>query len=212
MIEVPRLLNATRGVFLYLPTLTAIHTGARLSEILGLRWQDVDFRQGTITFRQTLYWEKNGSYTFLSTKGGRPRIVIATSDLLKAFDEQRVRQAKWRLALGPDWPDHDLIITREDGEPLKQNTFSPAFAKLVRRLGLKVRFHDLRHTALTTHLAAGTDVKTISLIAGHSTPATTTAIYLHPGLELQRQAVGKYEKMLEEAARQSRDGRDTRRG
>lgn len=127
--------------------------------------------------------------------------------MLKALDEQRIRQGEWRLALGPDWPDHDLAMSREDGEPLKQNTFSPAFAKLARRLGLKVRFHDLRQTALTAFNAAGTDIKTISLIAGHSTPATTTAIYLHPSLDLQRQAMRKYEQTLETAARQSRAGR-----
>ena len=89
--------------------------------------------------------------------------------------------------LGPAYEDQGLVFARDDGSPWPPDTFSTAFAALIRRSGLPhVRFHDLRHSHASQLLRQGVHPKVVSERLGHSTVKTTLDIYSHvvPGMQL----------------------------
>ncbi|HEY1005320.1 MAG TPA: tyrosine-type recombinase/integrase, partial [Streptosporangiaceae bacterium] len=95
---------------------------------------------------------------------------------LKAW---RAQQAADRLAWGRDWPDTDLVFTREDGTPVPGQWVSVRFETLAYRAGLPpVRFHDLRHGAASLAKAAGLDSKYIAALLGHARSSFTDDVYV----------------------------------
>jgi len=129
--------------------LSSLHTGAWRGELLRLRWKDVDFRAGTIAFRDT--------------KNGDSRAVPLTATLRETLH-------KLTRPIDPDAP----VLPQRD--PL---VLTRAFTRLVTRLGLKdLTFHDLRHDAASTLAMAGVPLRTIAEILGHR-DMRMTARYAH---------------------------------
>ena len=92
-------------------------------------------------------------------------------------------------ACGPDWPDTDLLFTRQDGTPVLSQWVSVRFEALAFRAGLApVRFHDLRHGAASQCKAAGVDTKVISALLGHSRTDFTNRTYVLVFPEVARAA------------------------
>jgi integrase len=90
-----------------------------------------------------------------------------------APDEERV---EW----GSDYQDQDLVVAKENGEPIHPQTFSQAFERLIEKHGVRrIRLHDLRHTHARLALKAGVPVKVISERLGHESPAFTLNQYAH---------------------------------
>ena len=99
----------------------------------------------------------------------------------------RTERAEW----GADYQDHDLVVAKENGEPIHPHTFSQAFVLLLAKAGLRtIRLHDLRHTHATLALKAGVPVKVISERLGHESPAFTLKQYAHviPGMQAEAAA------------------------
>jgi integrase len=93
--------------------------------------------------------------------------------------------------LGVDYQDQDLVVAKENGEPIHPHTFSQAFERLIEKHDLrKIRLHDLRHTHATLTLKAGVPVKVISERLGHESPAFTLKQYAHviPGMQAEAAA------------------------
>jgi integrase len=144
----------------------ALETGMRRSEILGLRWSDVDMRT------QTIYLG--------DTKNGESRRVPISNRLFSVLSTLPRR-------LGSD---HVF-----NGEPKIGKTGTPfhdvrtSFENACRRAGIEqFRFHDLRHTAASHMAMAGVPLRTIGEILGHKTAAMTER-YAHLTPEHKRKAV-----------------------
>ena len=139
----------------------ALTMGIRQGEILGLAWRDVDFRDGTLTVRQTLARDaqsKDGWRLDRPKTARSRRTLAAPSNLMQRLRAQHARQAEERLRVGRHWRnnDRDLVFTDEWGGPLGGDTVTPRFGQLLRAAGLPpMRFHDLRHAAASMMLAAG---------------------------------------------------------
>lgn len=100
--------------------------------------------------------------------------------LVGILSDHRQRQREARLAAGPSWDTSfgDLVFTGVNGRPVMASSLTHRFHDAQARTGLApVRFHDLRHAAATLMLAAGTDLKVVSELLGHSTIATTANVY-----------------------------------
>src|SRR5262249_23471264 len=139
--------------------LAALQTGARRSELLALKWADVDMKAATITFTET----KNGdSRTVPMTN----RMMGLLTSLLRPLD---------RLSLVlPEWDPPALTV---------------ALGRLARNLGLAdLRFHDLRHDAASMPTMAGVPQRTIMALLGHRDPRMTLR-YQHLSPEHFRDAV-----------------------
>jgi len=199
--DVNRLLEASRETLYYPIFHLAIFTGMRRSELLGLRWCDVDLDMATLSVTQVKHCLGGGKIVFEEPKTEKSRRQIALSPVaVIALREHRQRQEGEHLMLGTKMTDDDLVFTNPDGTQLLPASVTHAFIKIIRRLGLKgVRFHDLRHTHATLLLRQGVNIKALQERLGHSTITTTLDIYAHVTPGMQKEAALKFDEALKQA-------------
>lgn len=196
--EVTRLLNAACGTrwepFMNL----ALSTGARRGELCGLSWSDYDAEGGTLTIRHSLAQTRRG-IALKATKTGRARTAPLSRMANDALRAQRASQARDRLANGNLYGNLDgAVFADEVGRRVTPMAASCAFERIARKAGISTtRLHDLRHTAATTLLLAGVDVRTTAGILGHASASTTLNLYSHLMPEAQREAVDRLGDRLE---------------
>lgn len=180
-----RLLSALEGSTLYLPVLLALQTGMRRGELLGLKWRDVDLGARTATVSRSLEQTREG-IRFKEPKSRRSRRTIGLPALaVEALRDHKKAQAERRLLLARAYQDNNLILCRDDGSPWPPDLLSNAFTRARDRLGLPVRFHDLRHSYASQQLRQGVPPNVVSRNLGHSTIAFTLDVYSHvlPGMQ-----------------------------
>jgi len=116
--EIGGVLKAARHTDLHLPILVGVTTGIRRSELLGLRWSDVDLEAGYLTINQALERIK-GQAKFKSpkTKTSRRTITLPAA-CVAALREHKARLAEHRLAIGLGCDPEGLVFARPDGSPL----------------------------------------------------------------------------------------------
>lgn len=175
-------LEKARTTNLYLPCLLSLWTGLRVGEVLGLRWADIRLTPipAKLTVTQSLQRTKDRGQFFGPPKGEKSnRTLFLPDPLLNALMAEKKKQAKNRLQFGPIYQtDLDLVCCKEDGSPLKRGTISKRFGEFIKKIGLRVRFHDLRHSHGTILAMAGVPEKDIRDYLGHSSVAVTD-IYTH---------------------------------
>ncbi len=193
------LLQAAKETPYHACIFTAVYTGMRRSELLGLRWCDVDLELATLSVVQTLHQLQNGTYVVgkPKTKGSRRMIALSPS-LAMLLREHKQKQELDRMLLGKSLSPEDLVFSNPDGSPLRPNTVSRAFEKLARSLGFQgIRFHDLRHAHATLMLRQGIHPKIVSERLGHSSVAITLDIYSHVLPGLQEAAAQRFDEGLQ---------------
>jgi len=191
-------LQAAKDTPYYPCIFTAVYTGLRRSELLGLRWCDIDLDLATLSVVQTLHQLKNNTCVFgkPKTRGSRRMIALSPS-LALLLREHKDKQEFARILLGKPLLPTDLVFSHPDGSPLRPNTVSRAFEKLARSLVFEgIRFHDLRHAHATLMLRQGVHPKIVSERLGHSSIAITLDIYSHVLPGLQESAAQRFEEGL----------------
>jgi integrase len=177
--ELSTFLDATSDHHLFAAWLLAASTGMRRGEVLGLRWQDIDFNNSRLGVRQTVI---TVNYEVLlstpKTVKGR-RSIALDSRTLATLKEHRKRQLEERMSVGI-YHDKGLVFARPDGGPIHPDFFSQSFDRLVAKTKLpRIRLHDLRHTHATLALQAGVHPKVVSERLGHSSVSFTMDVYSH---------------------------------
>ena len=167
---------------------TAIYSGCRLGELLGLQWPDIDLTGGSLTVRRNLVSCKDTEPVFGEPKTQRSRRkVTLPAEAVEVIRRYRQEQVERRLLLGPDYGPHDMVFASATGSPLIARNVQRAFKLALGRADLPqtVRFHDLRHAAATMLLQAGVHPKVVSERLGHSTITLTLDTYSHvvPGMD-----------------------------
>ena len=194
---IAKLLRAAEGTDLQAPIALMAATGLRRGQALGLLWSDVDLVGGRLRVRRSL--EKLGDtvrYKAPKTKQSARTVALAAF-AVEALRRHRLAQSELRLYLGARDDDGPVFATVE-GKPLDPEAFSKRFARLVQRVGLRIRLHDLRHTYGTLALSSGVDLKTLSASMGHSTITLTANTYLHAADSLQQDAAARIDALLGE--------------
>ncbi len=196
--EMLRLLKEAQSTPYYAVFYTALFTGLRRSELLGLRWRDLDLDMGTLSVAQTLHSLEGGRLVFSEPKSQKGRRTVALSPSLAVLLRQhREAHEKARALLDVALKEDDLVFAWLDGRPMLPDSVSHAWEKLVNRLGLKgIRLHDTRHTHASLMLAQGIHPKIVSERLGHSTVALTLDIYSHVLPGLQEAAAKRFEEGL----------------
>jgi len=166
---------------------TALFTGMRRSELLALRWQDIDSIFSQVYVSRSLHVLRDGKVVFKSPKtaSGRRTVALSPSAIL-LLKEHKEKQALERAMMGIPLKDDDLVFSHLEGKPLLPNTVTHAWIKLVRRTGMKgIRLHDARHTHASIMLKQGTHPKIVQERLGHSSIQITLDTYSHvvPGLQ-----------------------------
>ena len=143
-------------------------TGLRISEALGLRWQDVDRNEGVLRVRQAVVSGKVGPP---KTKRSR-RSVPISDDLLRKLAAHRLSTQH----AGDD----DLVFGTRSGRPVDSSSCYRWFQPAARTAGVPwAGFHALRHSAASAWFRAGLPVTVVSALLGHSTPSFTLSVYIH---------------------------------
>ncbi|WP_165423249.1 tyrosine-type recombinase/integrase [Ktedonosporobacter rubrisoli] len=182
----------------------AIATGLRRGEILGLKWQDVNFKNGTLQVQRILSRVPTQTpkrvHVYVEaepkTKRSRRNIVIAPF-ALEALDQHRMQQAEIRSKAGETWKDHDYVFCTMKGTHLNPNHVVEELKKILLRAELpNIRFHDLRHSAATFLFVAGVHPKIVQEFLGHTQISTTMDIYSHMLPGMQEDAVNKLHDAL----------------
>jgi len=182
--EVGKLLAAAlrdpeHGLYYAFPFLA----GTRISEQLGLLWEDVDFQRGVVSIRRVQ--ERDGSLTDTTkTSAGTREINMGATlrELLLAWLQRcpRLEGKLYRVFPGPGrlqrWPKEERI---GGGGPLLYQNFRKRYwAPAFKRLGLPyVTPHAARHGFISTLQSQGVEVGLVAKLAGHANPAVTLGHY-----------------------------------
>jgi len=195
--EVEVLFENAQDSYYYPVIYTAVSTGLRQAELLGLRWRDTDLDMLSISVSQVLY-KRQGTYQFKEPKTAHSRRRVAMTPKLALFlREYRLEREQLYLELGLELTLDSLVFAHPDGRPFDPSVLSHDFGRTAKRAGLAgVRFHDLRHTFASLMLLRGAKPKVISEALGHSSVAFTMDVYSHIIEGMQEDAMALLDEVL----------------
>ena len=180
--DVRKFLAATKDHRWYGPIRLDVLYGLRRSELLGLKWGDIDLKAGTVRVERGLT-EVGGVPTWTDGKNARSRRTIPIDPTTaQHLGAHRRRQAEERLAAGSTWVDNDLLVASRTGTVVSPGNFDQTLERLVLRAGVpRLTSHGLRHTAATHMVRHASDIGEIRAAAdllGHS-PDMLMRTYAH---------------------------------
>lgn len=185
--EMQKMFEALRGTKLELPVLVAAFYGFRRGEVLGLKWDAIDFERGTISVIRTVTTiTVDGKQTEIEQQSAKTKSSLRTLPLIGSFREYflQVKEAQeLNKQICGNCYNHEydgFVFVDELGERMRANYLTSAFPKFLEGHGLRrMRFHDLRHSCASLLLANGVPLKHIQEWLGHSDFTTTANIYAH---------------------------------
>ncbi len=178
--------NFRYGIFIIL----TLATGIRLGELLGLRWEDIDYKKNMLTIKRTLNRLPKVDYNGI---GNSTEIVIQTpktknsirsipliSNIANELLQWKNVQKNDAMMAGAAHHDSGFLVTNQFGGYVEPRTFKDFYNKILKASGLgHYTFHALRHTFATRAMEQGMDGKTLSILLGHYSVAFTLDTYTH---------------------------------
>ncbi|HPE95110.1 MAG TPA: tyrosine-type recombinase/integrase [Bacillota bacterium] len=176
---------------------TALFTGMRRAEIVGLKWSDIDFEKKKLSVKRSIYKPKAEKAIEKAPKSKcSTRIITIPDRLCLTLLEYKTQQDKHISFLGKDWHNLDYVFTEEDGYVMNPQTPTKQFSKFLARHSIRhLKFHGLRHTSATMLLANGCDIKTVSSRLGHA-DLDITNVYVHALEATDRVAAETFDRIL----------------
>lgn len=185
--EMQALFEAAKDTLLEIPIFLGAFYGLRRSEALGLKWDAIDFQNGTITIRHTVTsCTIDGKHVQVAKDTTKTKSSMRTLPLVPVFKEKLLKvkeqQAEYRRVCGKCYDNRYLeyICVDEMGTLISPHYLTAAFPKLLDKNELRrIRYHDLRHSCASLLLANGVPMKQIQEWLGHSDFSTTANVYAH---------------------------------
>ena len=185
--EMQALFEAAKDTLLEIPIFLGAFYGLRRSEALGLKWDAIDFQNGTITIRHTVTsCTIDGKHVQVAKDTTKTKSSMRTLPLVPVFKEKLLKvkeqQAEYRRVCGKCYDNRYLeyICVDEMGTLISPHYLTAAFPKLLDKNELRrIRYHDLRHSCASLLLANGVPMKQIQEWLGHSDSSTTANVYAH---------------------------------
>lgn len=185
--EITKVLNKTKKHYpdFYPLLITAIYTGMRRGEILGLTWDCINFSKSTIKVKHSLY---KGQLLTPKTKNSIREIQVP-SMIIKVLEQHKINAVKNEL---------NLVFTHENGNPIDaDNLIKRRFNKVLELAEIKhIRFHDLRHTYASLLISKNLNIKYIQKQMGHSSFEVTMNTYAHLMPEVYEKSKKAINKLL----------------
>ncbi|MHA0035366.1 tyrosine-type recombinase/integrase [Deinococcus sp. PESE-13] len=172
--------QATRRDYQAAPLVFALMTGMRRGEVLGLKWDDIDFTKGTLRINRSLV-TVNGAATISTPKTENSKRLLSLSpDTVAFLKEHWDRQANLALSRGGDWVETGYAFTNASGEAWHPDSLRITMHKACRKAGIPViTIHGIRHTHTSLMARRGIPVEVISKRLGHAKISTTMDVYRH---------------------------------
>lgn len=173
-------------------------TGVRPEEAQGLRWEDIDLEDRSVSIRRSMKRTPGGGWEFadLKTATSRRNLDLGSqlTDILRAHKRE---QAKMRLSMGEDWTDNRLVFTNRAGNPVDISRARKHLAKILEQAELPaIRLYDLRHTHGSLLLDQDMNIKAISDRLGHANTSMTVNRYLHAQRSQSQEGVNRLDAAL----------------
>lgn len=193
--DMKNLLEKCRGSSLELPIILASGLGLRISEILGLTWNNIDFNDYTITVEKITVRD-NGKVILKEPKTESSiRTITAPKEIILML--KQLKKDRLAAKLKGEKSHRELIFYDKNLNPIGQDVISKRFRLFLNENDLKhIRFHDLRHSHVTMLIDAKVPIKVISERVGHSNVNTTLNIYSHALKEMDKEASDKISATL----------------
>ncbi len=175
-----------------------IFTGVRLGELMGLEWQDVDFKNGIVSInRSSQYLSDMGVFTKTPKTESSIREIAIPEFIISLLEEYKLWYEEQKSIYGELWTNSGRLFVQADGKPMHPSSISKWFVRYVSTIGLPViNFHGLRHTNASLLVAQNVDIAVISARLGHAQISTTLDFYVHPLLSHNRKAGYALENLL----------------
>ncbi len=201
--EQKRLFDALKGHEYEALIITAIFTGMRCGELIGLTWDCIDFDNGTIYIKRQLTQARvaGAPFEFGSLKNGKTRTIMPAPFVMKTLAAHKEDQERKKKAAGDLWDEGEfpgLVFTHADGSHLSQPTVWKQFQKILKAAGLEHhRVHDLRHTFAVNSIMAGDDIKTLQENMGHYSAAFTLDRYGHVTATMRQASANRMQAFID---------------
>ena len=202
--EAMECMRLAEGTRLELAVYFGLFYGLRRGEVLGLRWDAVDFEAGTLTIRHIVTSTNlEGKHVLVEADRAKTKSSLRTLPLVASF-AQRLRALKEQQAYNEKLCGNcynqkykGYLFVDEMGNLILPNAVTDGFAKLLSDHGLrKIRFHDLRHSCASLLLKQGVPMKQIQEWLGHSDISTTANIYAHLDSQSKQLSAATMEQAL----------------
>lgn len=179
--------------FRNLGVLLCLSTGMRIGEVCGLKWEDIDMDNHMVRIRRTIqriYVIDNGvrrTELIIDTPKTKNSIreIPLTKDLII------IMKSVSKLV------NSEFYVLTNDEKPTEPRTYRSYYKNLMEKIGLPViKFHGLRHSFATRCIEGKADIKTVSVLLGHSNISTTLNLYVHPNVEQKKSVINSVFKNL----------------
>ena len=193
--DMKKLLEKSRETSLELPIILASGLGLRISEILGLTWNNIDFNDFTITIDKITVRDKGQVILKEPKTESSIRTISAPKEIILML--KQLKKDRLAAKLRGEKSHRELIFYDKNLNPIAQDVLSKKFRYFLQENNLKhIRFHDLRHSHVTLLIDAKVPIKVISERVGHSNVNTTLNIYSHALREMDQEASDKISDTL----------------
>jgi integrase len=189
--EQEKFLNAAKGTPYQYQFEFILQTGLRCGELIGLKWEDIDFEKRTITIRRTMEFR----YAYGEWIAGPPKSKSGYRTIpmtQKTYDILQYKYAERNIRKVRDEQFDDIVFLNRNGQPLKNSSYDTYIYRVADKAGIdRLSMHTLRHTFATRCIEGGMKPKTLQMILGHSNIGITMNLYVHvteeeKGLEMAR--------------------------
>lgn len=177
-----------------------LESGLRRGELLGLKWDCIDFDNNLITVKRNLcYTSKKGVYIDTVKTKKSNRIISLPKRSMDLFRKLKAQYDRAKEIMEDRWVDDNFVFIQYDGNPIHPDTLSKRFDKFLEKHSSelpKITLHGLRHTHATLLIYEGVNVHQVASRLGHSSANTTMNVYAHALQKADAIACNKIENIF----------------
>ena len=155
-------------------------TGCRRGEIMGLKWDKVDFKNNRVTIDRALIVSPSKGVYESTTKTSDIRYLNLPTETMALLKQHKREQLRIQIANGDRWIHSGYVFTQDNGDRMNPDSITAWLNEFSKRHGLPhINPHAFRHTVASVLLANGTDIVTVAAQLGHASASTTENFYAH---------------------------------
>ena len=154
--------------------------GLRRSELLGLKWDSIDFEAQTMTIRHTISKVTTTVAKDKTKNSSSRRTYPLIPEAMEIFKTAKAQEQMNRIAFGREYQENDYVFKWPDGHTYSPDYISHYFNRILKKHGLPhIRFHELRHSCASLLIDMDWTLKDVQEWLGHADIKTTANIYAH---------------------------------